>query len=200
MDIFRRWKRTGLRVLDSVTGAREAKIFVEELEFSSGQKIKLTESSILVIVGPNNAGKSSVLREIRDYLIEGWTFGPVLRNATVRVRGSADAFKRLVREAGLATDKLGIIKIGWSDYPVDKVDEDIKKGFVGSKAVPLFFSYLGAEERLQIADPSGRGDYLKSAPKNPMQWLELDNLAEKRISDIFEKTFGAGLYPEHLCW
>lgn len=193
MNIFRRWKRTGLRILDSVTGAREAKIFVEEIEFSSGQKIKLTESSILVIVGPNNAGKSSVLREIRDYLIDGWRFGPVLKSVVVQVRGSADAFKRLVRQAGLATDKLGIIKIGWSEYPIDKVDEDIKKGFVASKAVPLFFSYLGAEERLQIADPSSRGDYLQSAPKNPMQWLELDNLAEKRISDIFEKTFGSGL-------
>lgn len=193
MDIVRRWKRTGLRLIDSIMRPRDAKIFVEEIEFSGGQKIRLTESSILVIVGPNNAGKSSVLREIRDHLLEGWRFGPVLRSATVQVRGSAEAFKRQVREAGLSTEKQGIIKIGWAEYPIDRVDEDLKKGFVGSKAIPLFISYLGAEERLQITDPSSRGDYLQSAPKNPMQWLELDNLAEKRISDIFEKTFGAGL-------
>lgn len=193
MDIVRRWKRTGQRFLDTVLRPRDAKIYVEELEFSGGQKIRLTESSILVIVGPNNAGKSSVLREIRDHLLEGWRFGPVLRSATIQVRGSADAFKRQVREAGLATDKQGVIKIGWAEYPIDRVDDDIKKGFVGSKAVPLFISYLGAEERLQITDPTNRGDYLQSAPKNPMQWLELDNLAEKRISDIFEKTFGARL-------
>jgi AAA domain, putative AbiEii toxin, Type IV TA system len=193
MDIVRRWKRTGLRLLDTLMRPRDAKIFVEEIEFSGGQKIKLTESSILVIVGPNNAGKSSVLREIREHLLEGWRFGPVLRNANISVRGTADAFKRQIREAGLSTEKLGIIKIGWAEYPIDRVDEDIKKGFIGSRAVPLFFSYLGAEERLQITDPTSRGDYLASAPKNPMQWLELDNLAEKRISDIFEKTFGSGL-------
>jgi ABC-type molybdenum transport system ATPase subunit/photorepair protein PhrA len=106
MDIVRRWKRTGLRIFDTLMRPRDAKIFVEEIEFSGGQKIKLTESSILVIVGPNNAGKSSVLREIREHLLEGWRFGPVLRNANIQVRGTADAFKRQIREAGLSTDKL----------------------------------------------------------------------------------------------
>lgn len=193
MDLLRRWKRTGLRLLDTVISPREAKIYIDEIEFSSGQKIKLNESSILVIVGPNNAGKSSVLREIRDHLLEGLRFGPVLKRAAVQIRGSAESFKRQVRESGLGTEKLGVIKIGWAEYKIADVDDDIKKGFVGSRAVPLFFSYLGAEERLQITDPTRRGDYLASAPKNPMQWLELDNLAEKRISDIFEKTFGVKL-------
>lgn len=193
MDLLRRWKRTGLRILDTVINPREAKIFIEEIEFSGGQKIKLNESSILVIVGPNNAGKSSVLREIRDHLVDGYQFGPVLKNALVQVRGSAESFKRQVREAGLGTDRFDVIKIGWSEYRIADIDGDIKKGFVGSKVVPLFFSYLGAEERLQITDPTRRGDYLASAPKNPMQWLELDSLAEKHISDIFERTFGPKL-------
>src|SRR5262249_34291651 len=145
MDWLRRWKRTGLRLLDTVVNPREAKIYVDEIEFSSGQKIKLNESSILVIVGPNNAGKSSVLREIRDHLLEGWRFGPVLKHAAIQVRGSAESFKRQIREAGLATEKLSVIKIGWADYKIADVDEDMKKAFVGSRAVPLFFSYLGAE-------------------------------------------------------
>jgi len=169
MSIVRRWKRTGQRFIDAIFRPRDAKIYIGDIEFSGGQKIQLNESSILVIVGPNNAGKSSVLREIREHLLEGWRFGPVLKSATVQVRGSAEAFKRQVMEAGLSTEKLGVIKIGYAEYPIDRIDHDIKTGFVGSKAIPLFFSYLGAEERLQITDPSSRGDYLQSAPKNPMQ-------------------------------
>lgn len=193
MDIVRRWRRKTVEVRDAASRSDEAKIFIEDIEFSGGQKIKLTESSILVIVGPNNAGKSSVLREIRDRLTEGFNFGPVLGNATIRVKGSVDAFKRQIRDAGLATEKMGVIRIGWAEYQIDRVEDDLKKGFVGSRAVSLFVSYLGAEERLQLTDPSSRGDYINSAPKNPMQWLELDNVAEKRISDIFEKAFGSGL-------
>jgi ABC-type hemin transport system ATPase subunit len=116
MNIVRRWKRTGQRLLDSFIRPRDAKIYIGEIEFSGGQKIRLNDSSILVIVGPNNAGKSSVLREIREHLLEGWRFGPVLKSATIQVRGSAEAFKRQVMEAGLSTEKQGIIKIGYAEY------------------------------------------------------------------------------------
>jgi predicted ATP-binding protein involved in virulence len=97
MPIFRRWKRRGQRLVDAVTqNDREAKIYVQHLKFSGGQAISLDDSSILVIVGPNNAGKSSVLREIRDYIHEGYSFGPVLRGAEVRVKGSVSAFKKQI--------------------------------------------------------------------------------------------------------
>jgi hypothetical protein len=194
MTLFRRWKKRGQRLLDAVTQRdREAKIYVESIKFSGGQAISLNDSSILVIVGPNNAGKSSVLREIRDHLQDGSKFGPVLDNAEIRVRGSTGAFKKQIIESGLATSKEGVIRIGYLEYNESKVDDEIKTGFVGSKIIPFFLSYLGAEERLKIADPTRRGEYFDSAPKTPMQWLELDEGAEKRISDIFERTFDVGL-------
>lgn len=193
MSAFRRWKRRARQIVESLIQKREAKIFVEKIEFSGGQTVVLKDSSILIIVGPNNAGKSSVLREIRDHLQERYVFGPVLRDAEIRVSGTVDAFKRQIEAAGISTEKIGVIKIGYAEYDLKYVDEEFKRGFVGSKVIPLLVSYLGAEERLQLCDPCSRGDYLRSAPKNPMQWLELDDVAEARISEIFEKTFGAKL-------
>lgn len=193
MSVFRRWKLKGQRIIDNLAGRREAKIYVAAIEFSGGLKLKLNDSSILVVVGPNNAGKSSVLREIRNHLEEGYRFGPVLASADIRVVGSAASFKKEIMAAGLATEKAGIIKIGYSDYNVSRVDDEIKNGFVGSRITPLFVSYLGAEERLKLTEPTDRGDYLLAAPKNPMQWLELDDGAERRISDLFQRTFDTRL-------
>jgi ABC-type cobalamin/Fe3+-siderophores transport system ATPase subunit len=193
MSVLARWKRKGQRLLEALGPPRAAKIFVESLQVSGGEKINLKQNSILVIVGPNNAGKSSILREIRDHLQDHYRFGPVLRDATIRITGTVDSFTKQIREAGLATEKVGTIKIGYSEYPLENVSDDIKRGFVGSRAMPLFISYLDAEGRLEITNPADRGDYLSSAPKSVMQWLELDDAAEKAISDIFERTFDAGL-------
>lgn len=193
MNVFRRWKLAGRRIADGITRPSDAKIYIQSIEFSGGLKIDLNESSILVIVGPNNAGKSSTLRELRDHLQDGFRFGPVLRAAEIRVVGTSSSFKRELKKIGLATAKVGVLKIGFREYDVEKVDEDIKRSFVGSPIIPFFVSYLGAEERLKITDPTRREDYILSAPKNPMQWLELDEGAESHISGIFEKTFDAKL-------
>jgi ABC-type transporter Mla maintaining outer membrane lipid asymmetry ATPase subunit MlaF len=193
MDVFRRWKLRGQRLVDSLIGVREAKIYVEEILFSGGQKIQLNEGSILVVVGPNNAGKSSVLREIRDRLKEGTGYGPVLTRIEGRVKGTAQAFKKQVMDAGLPTDKPGVVQIGYYEYPVSSVDDEIKRGFIGSKIVPLFVSYLGAGERLKITEPVSRREYSRITPELPMQWLELDDGAERRISDLFEKSFDVPL-------
>ena len=40
----------------------------ESLTFSDGTSIKLDPADVVVLVGPNNAGKSLALRELDDYL------------------------------------------------------------------------------------------------------------------------------------
>jgi hypothetical protein len=194
MDIFRRWKRLMLSLVEgSLSVSREAKIFIGSIKFSGGEKLTLADNSILVIVGPNNAGKSSALRELRDHIQDSRPFGPVLSGAEVRVSGNVESFKKQIIAAGLPTDKSGVVSIGNSDYAISDVDSEFRRGFVGSKAIPFFVSYLGAEERLKLADPSERRDYSGNGPKTPMQWLELDEQAEQRISDIFERTFDSKL-------
>jgi hypothetical protein len=185
MDVVRWWTRRTRQFVAALGQTKDAKIYVESIQFSGGQLIQLTEGSILVIVGPNNAGKSSVLREIRDHLQDGRRFGPVIKSAEIRVKGTAVSFEKQIMEAGITTGKLGVIRIGHYEYSIGDVQEEFKRGFIRSRIIPLFVSYLGAEERLKLTDPERRGDYLQSAPNTPIQWLELDDRAEKRISDIF---------------
>lgn len=39
--------------------------YVKSIEFQCGQKLSLNSEEVIVIVGPNNSGKSCTLREIR---------------------------------------------------------------------------------------------------------------------------------------
>jgi ABC-type Mn2+/Zn2+ transport system ATPase subunit len=193
MEIFPRWRRRILNLVEGISSLREAKIFFGSIKFSGGEQLTLADNSILVIVGPNNAGKSSALRELRDYIQDNRGVGPVLSSVEVRVTGSVDKFKNHIAAAGLPTDRHDLIRVGRYEYEIGRVNEEYLSGFIGSRVIPFFVSYLGAEERLKLADPSDRREYSDNAPKTPMQWLELDDQAQERISEIFEKTFDSKL-------
>src|SRR5258708_6717034 len=42
------------------------RLWIKQLTFSDGTTVRLKKSDIVLIVGPNNAGKSAALRAIRD--------------------------------------------------------------------------------------------------------------------------------------
>jgi hypothetical protein len=186
MDLFPTWKRKILNFVEGSFSPRDAKIFFSGIKFSGGETLALGDDSILVIVGPNNAGKSSVLRELREHIQLNRRVGPVLSSAEIKVNGSIDRFKSHISSAGLPSEKQESIKIGNSEYELNTVEKEYQTGFIGSRVIPFFVSCLGAEERLKLADPSDRRDYSANAPQTPMQWLELDEGAQLRISDIFE--------------
>src|SRR5450432_173036 len=56
--------------MDQMPNARTSKprVAIESITFSDGTKIDLGHSDIVAIVGPNNAGKSAALRELKDFV------------------------------------------------------------------------------------------------------------------------------------
>ena len=45
----------------------ETKIYIDQITFNDGSSFNFNNSDIVVFTGPNNSGKSQVLRDIRDY-------------------------------------------------------------------------------------------------------------------------------------
>jgi AAA domain, putative AbiEii toxin, Type IV TA system len=181
--------------------AQEPRIFVSSIEFSDGTKLHLSRNSILVITGPNNTGKSSVLREIRARLRAGRAFGPVIKSAEFTTEGSVEAFRKLIDERSVKTPIIGLpgyVSIGGERYDPSKIEDDYKKSFVGSDASSILFSHLGAGERLALTQPTRKDDYSTQAPKEPLQWLELEDGIESKVCDEFERTFGMRLVLNRL--
>ena len=80
-----------------------------------------------------------------------------------------------------------------SEYSLSSVESDYDKLFVGTRPMHFFVTYLGAGERLSLTESSQRGNYLRDAPKEPLQWLEFDEQAEAKIRSLFRSNFDADL-------
>ena len=65
------------------------RVWVEQIEFNDGSRLDFGKSDIVVIVGPNNSGKSATLRSIRDLLTSGGT-SPIVSKLTRKQEGSIE--------------------------------------------------------------------------------------------------------------
>jgi ABC-type phosphate/phosphonate transport system ATPase subunit len=66
----------------------QPRLLLQSLTFSDGTTVLTSEASIVALVGPNNSGKSSTLREIQDRACSADKPGPVLKSATFEKRGT----------------------------------------------------------------------------------------------------------------
>jgi hypothetical protein len=65
----------------------EARVWINEIEFSNGKKVAFGKNDIVVFVGPNNAGKSQALREILSGAANGSTQGKVVKAVKIIKEG-----------------------------------------------------------------------------------------------------------------
>src|SRR5262245_12890193 len=74
----------------------DPRISVSRLTFSDDSALDIEEEDVVVVVGPNNAGKSATLRAIRDKLNEPAAQSPVLKSIQLVKRGDVEDFVRSV--------------------------------------------------------------------------------------------------------
>ena len=171
------------------------RLWIDELTFKDGNFVKLGSDDVVVIVGPNNAGKSATLRAIRDRLqtsndtpviakiltkregtleeVTDWLTG----YATIADKAAADpTFQAFGR--GLTKSQLSL---RWSNQ---NLLHDLSR---------FFCHLLTADERLSAAN-AAPGIAILSAPRtHPIHYLVRDSALEQRLSDQFFRAFGVDL-------
>ena len=60
----------------------EPRVWVKTVKFSDGTTIEFADDDVVVIVGPNNSGKSATLRGIRDKFAIPTAPSPVVKAIT----------------------------------------------------------------------------------------------------------------------
>jgi hypothetical protein len=68
----------------------EPRVWVKSIAFSDGTTIALAKDDVIVIVGPNNSGKSATLRGIRDKFALPSATNPVVKAINLVREGSKD--------------------------------------------------------------------------------------------------------------
>lgn len=170
-------------------------ISFESITFSDGQKFEFEEDEIIVLVGPNNAGKSAALRELQETVARS---GPkrVISNAILRKTGSAAVLREYLEQSAqksVNNSEVTYGGIGFSihhshlsyfDQPHDR-----------HPVAPFFCTRLATEDRITASNPAPAIALHQQPPTHPIHLLLLDPNLGDSISKLFRRAFGKDLIP-----
>ena len=189
-------------------------ISLRELTFSGGESVALEPDSIIVLVGPNNVGKSASLREIVSQIRDRDPVRQVVSSLKIRHLGDSGAFLESLAPYRMSNPASGISPYyifsdisGWDSPPgmqpwppagVQFVDEYGLERFWKNEQYPFwlgnFFVHLAdVGSRLQVTDPAPVFNVATESPTHPIQQLYADDQVANRVSANFRHAFGQGL-------
>ena len=171
-------------------------ITFESITFSDGTTIKLEPDDVVVLVGPNNAGKSLALRELQDF-VSGSPESTVIASAKTNMTGTSESFESFVRSNALvqlrrqgnnlSVNGYGGISVGLGTGTISSMWPSNISPFKS-----LFCLRIPTESRITDSNPANAIDHLNESPSHPIHLLD-DDRVEKRLSEYFRRAFGEDL-------
>ncbi|HEY2345770.1 MAG TPA: AAA family ATPase, partial [Xanthomonadaceae bacterium] len=168
-----------------------------EIVFSDGTTLSIKAQDVLVIVGPNNAGKSATLRGIQVKLKSSSEPSHVLTSIVVTKEGDVIDLEKWVTQwtrrkptsdaenpqyAGLgATIHQSVIRFDWQ-----------QKNSLGH-LTRWMCHFLTADERLQICNPPKTISFSQEGQSHPIHYLQRDDSLELNLSAKFHAAFGVDM-------
>jgi len=167
--------------------AIKPKVTIKTLLFSSGQKFYFSPNDRVILVGPNNSGKSTTLREILDISKIGQKYkGVVVKDVSLFKDGSKDNLRAFLKKyAKIEKDAYYYKEWTLYDINIEFFDND----YLPSDLASGFVKLVKTEDRLKICECQhsiGPSDN-PTAPQHIL--FDNDELLSK-INGLFESTFG----------
>ena len=165
----------------------------ESITFSDGTMIELDPADVIVLVGPNNAGKSLALRELDEYM-GGNSATTVLKSIEPRKTGTKEDFDAFVRKHTQIRSQgsswnvsgyrfsLGMSSLNLKGYWPDNI----------TSFRSLFCLRVPTETRITDSNPVDSIDILVQQASNPIHMLWDDQL-ESKLSGFFQRAFDQDL-------
>lgn len=169
------------------------RVYLSSLRFSDGSEVAIEPEDTVLIVGPNNSGKSAALHDILRLFSNPRekTQAVVVKDLTLRQVGTGDDFVNWLPKRHL----FGV------DGPAAPVGSERQratwrhawdKGDLSGSA-GNFICHLSTGDRLSLANPPGEINFLQSVPKHPIHWMVREDSVEERICGYFRQAFGTDL-------
>lgn len=177
------------------------RVWLDSVSFKSGTNLVLARHEVIVVVGPNNSGKSVLLRELEGWLTHGLARPLVVSGMTLETSSTPE---ELVQWAHSITSQR-ILLAGGPNPPLDlpygrvhqsQILNEWKQGLSGqgfSQTASIFSTLLTAAGRLSLTQSTGAIDSANAAPTNPIQHLFENEDIELRLSDLVSQAFGQEL-------
>ncbi len=161
--------------------------FVSKISFRSGLNIDLSDDSIVIVIGPNNSGKSATLADISSFAREG-RVGVVLSHVSIQRKSATYEVMNALRPLRSASGIISAPGISFHEANFPSIWES------ESALGPFFFERMVADlttrSRLSDCDPPPAFESREPfRAKHPFQYFFRDDKLELRASELFRRAF-----------
>ena len=170
----------------------EPVVRVHSLLFSDGTTVSTNPSDVVVLVGPNNAGKSRALKEIEDHASKSIT-GIVVKEVKFDYSGTVDELSSYIEDHS-TIDDAGRYPI-YKGYRFSVMCRTLPQLWNNKlmDLTPFFCMRIPTESRITDSNPIQSIDFLNKPASHPIHMLFEDDRLERRISEYFYRAFGESL-------
>ncbi|MCC6150360.1 MAG: AAA family ATPase [Planctomycetes bacterium] len=168
---------------------------ISSLTFSGGDTIDLKPNSVVVFVGPNNAGKTTALNEVFTALSDGRP-RHVLKRVDWEFPATKPELWSWMKENVFHFAEWGK-ETKYQRFGASASESQLTSAWQGHRdrrnlgALAAFLcSQSGALQRLQTANETSAYDVLRQPPSQPLQYLLQFEELENRVSEITQEAFG----------
>lgn len=176
---------------------KEANAYIDKIHFKQ-TAIDLDPESFVVIVGPNNSGKSATLLAINEYLKYGFKENPLIKKLETKLTVSKDNLVEFLSKHSVCVGSRPNRVFSGYSYAIHEANltyyhKQIREDGTLNDLSSFFCQFLNTEERLSAVKPPQSIPLTTKSPSHPIHVLYKDDEIEKSISHLFNKAFG-----EHL--
>jgi len=167
--------------------------YVSKIFFNNGKFVDIKESDIVILVGPNNAGKSQMLRDINTLCYEERDYTKVVKKIELH-KYTGDLEKYL---KNISTEKHtnGIHSYAGFNYNLPaSLIKVIERNNYYLESSSVFVAYLDTMSRLSICSPA-KNIIRNKSKEHPIHYAAFDSKYRKWLSESFKKAFGKELTP-----
>ena len=171
-------------------------VSINRITFSDGNQFTFDSQDIVVLVGPNNCGKTQALHNIFSKMHQAQTAGKVITNIEVATQGTADDAFLFIKNNSIEKAENGTVHYKWMNAQAQEVD--IKTFWNASPQQGLisltsFFGQLfRTDDRLSLARSQPPID-LNEPPTHPLHYVWSSETISTQLSVNFKNAFGFDL-------
>ena len=171
------------------------RIQIQSLTVNNGTTIDLIDNQIVVFVGPNNVGKSAILKDIHSLIKQPSEPTTIVKSVKIHIEGDKTQILDIIKKKLKPVEnRTGQYKLPGAFFAVSDeqlVDSWSNNGY--PQFTSLFTKFLSTEDRLMVSNPPKSISVIDGIPEEPIQYLQIDDEFEKRFSRYFKHAFGVDL-------
>lgn len=176
-------------------------VVIKEITFNDGNKWKFNKDDIVLLVGPNNVGKSRTLKDLREDLNDTSKIKVLVKEVTYETTGFSEEQLRDYFERNIPKTSYGDYCV-WIDENSSHIFDEQSFANIWDEKIyyKALFSFLSTENRLGLTRPINFNLGVDNQNLNIMRKLDIDSESIGKLNEALHSGFqkSVEVYEDYL--